>query len=85
MEGGGNNELADDLGHAVDESAVGSVESQDDESVDTNVTGNEEEISEDKEEEDPGAESGNTWTRGVPKDPITNQKVVCLSRHLYFT
>ena len=62
MEGGGQNELADDLGDAVDESAVGSVESQDNESVGTDVTGNEEEISEDEEEEDPGVESGNTWT-----------------------
>ena len=23
--------------------------------------------------------------RGVHKDPVTNQKVVCLSHHLYFT
>ena len=51
MDEAGNNEL---------ELAVGSVESQDDESVCTDVTGNEEEIFKDEEEEDPMADSGNT-------------------------
>ena len=58
-------DLIDDMDEAGDnelESAVGSVESEDDKSVGTDATGNEEEISDDKEEEDPVVDSSNTWT-----------------------
>ena len=62
-------DLIDDLDEAGDnelESAVGTVDSGDDESVVTFATCHEEEeISEDEEEEDHVADSGNTWTRSL--------------------
>ena len=66
MEGGGVSDLNNDLEDVADESEeLGSLKSKDDDSVVSDVTGNEEETTEDNEEKDLEVLHGNTWSRSL--------------------